>query len=319
MTAYMDFERPIRELEKKAAELRELSARHDADSADGVRLLEARIAEAKRQIFAGLTAWQRVQMARHPLRPFPEDYLQRMCVDFLELHGDRRFADDPAVIGGFAKLGGCPVMVIGTRKGRDLLQSQKVNFGMVHPDGFRKALRLMQMADKAQVPIVSLIDTPGAYPDVGAEARHMGEAIAENLREMFQLRVPVVVVVVGEGGGAGALGLGVGNRLLILENAYLSVVLPEVGAAALWGDEAAAAEAAETMKLTSAELHRLGLVDEVVPEPLGGAHTDYDKASELLGEVLCRHLDELRRMTPEERVSQRYAKFRAMGVVQGSA
>lgn len=317
MAANLDFEKPIAELEKKVAELRDFSRQHDVDVTHGIEMLEARIEEARRKIFESLTPWQKVQLARHPQRPYPEDYLKRLCTDFLELHGDRRYADDRAIFGGFAKLDGRPLMFIGTRKGRELRENVDVNFGSAHPEGYRKALRLMQLADKAKVPILVLIDTPGAYPGIAAEERHIGEAIAVNLREMFRLSVPIVVVVVGEGGSGGALGIGVGNRVLILENAYYSVITPEGCAAILWRDGAAAPKAAEALKLTSGDLKNLGLVEEVIPEPLGGAHLAYDAAAGSIKEAVLRHLDELADLSAEQLMDQRYARFRAMGVFEG--
>jgi acetyl-CoA carboxylase carboxyl transferase subunit alpha len=243
--------------------------------------------------------------------------MERLFTDFLELRGDRRYADDRAIIGGFASFEGRPIMAIGTQKGRDLKENVEVNFGSAHPEGYRKALRLMRLADKSGVPIVVFIDTPGAYPGVAAEERHIGEAIAVNLREMFRFRVPILVLVVGEGGSGGALGIGVGNRVLIMENAYYSVITPEGCAAILWRDGAAAPKAAEALKLTSRDLLKFGLVDEIVSEPLGGAHRDIDKAVLLVREALGKHLEELLAMDAEALRRTRYDKFRAMGVFTG--
>ncbi|MCF7855030.1 MAG: acetyl-CoA carboxylase carboxyltransferase subunit alpha [Candidatus Pacebacteria bacterium] len=315
MATVLDFEKPICELEQKIEELRQFSETHDVDVSHGIELLEARIQETRRNIFGTLNPWQRVQLARHTERPLPQDYIERMCTDFLELHGDRRFSDDHAIIGGFATFKGQPVVVVGTRKGRDLKQNVKVNFGSAHPEGYRKALRIMQLADKAKAPIICLIDTPGAYPGIGAEERHIAEAIAVNLREMFKLKVPVVVVVVGEGGSGGALGIGVGNRVLIMENAYYSVITPEGCAAILWRDGAAAPRAAEALKLTSSDLKNMNIVDEIIPEPLGGAHRDWDAAVESVAEAIARHLQDLRKLSPEELCRDRYLKFRRLGVV----
>lgn len=316
MATVLDFEKPIFELEKKINELREFSSSHEVDVGHGIELLEKRIEETRAKIFSGLTPWQRVQLARHPERPYPTDYIERIFTDFLEFHGDRRFSDDQAIIGGFAKLDGKPVMLIGTRKGRNLKENVRVNFGSAHPEGYRKALRLMALADKARVPIISLVDTPGAYPGIGAEERHIAEAIAVNLREMFTFRVPMIITVVGEGGSGGALGIGVGNRVLIMENAYYSVITPEGCAAILWRDGAAAPKAAEALKITSSDLRNMGLVDEVVPEPVGGAHRDWDAAAESLGMALRKQLHELEKMSEEELCRQRYEKFRAMGEFQ---
>jgi len=317
MGVTLDFEKPIAELEQKVAELRDFSRRHDVDVSHGIALLEARIDETRRRVFASLSPWERVLLARHPQRPYPQDYVQRLCTDFLELTGDRRFADDRAILGGFAKLDGQPLMVIGSRKGRNLKENVVVNFGCAHPEGYRKALRLMHLADKAHLPILSLIDTPGAYPGIGAEERHIGEAIAVNLREMFRLSVPVVVAVVGEGGSGGALGIGVGNRVLIFENAYYSVITPEGCAAILWRENGAAPRAAEALKLTSRDLKGLGVVDEIITEPLGGAHRDWGAAADALKEAAGRHLRELATLTPQQLKDQRYGKFRAMGVIEG--
>ncbi|MFA5204288.1 MAG: acetyl-CoA carboxylase carboxyltransferase subunit alpha [Lentisphaeria bacterium] len=314
MAVVLEFEKTLVELENKVNQLREYSRAQGVDVSHGISLLESRIVETQKQLFSNLTPWQRVQLARHPDRPYPKDYFQRLFTDYLELHGDRRFADDQAIIGGFARFDGEPVMILGSQKGRNLKENVRSNFGCANPEGYRKALRLMQLADKAKLPIVSFIDTPGAYPGIGGEERHVAEAIAVNLREMFQFQVPIVVVVVGEGGSGGALGIGVGNRVLILENAYYSVITPEGCAAILWRDAAATPQAAEALKLTSTDLLRLKLVDEVVPEPVGGAHRDFDSAATMLGEALRRHLAELRALSPAERVAQRYEKFRAMGV-----
>lgn len=317
MATVLDFERPICELEDKVDQLRTFSREHGVDVSHGIELLEQRIAETKERVFAELTPWQRVQLARHPDRPFPRDYIERLFTDFLELHGDRRYADDRAVVGGFARFRDERVMVVGTQKGRDLNENIRHNFGCAHPEGYRKALRLMELAAKCRLPVVSLIDTPGAYPGVGAEERHIAESIAVNLREMFRLSIPVVACVTGEGGSGGALGLGVGNRVLICQNGYYSVITPEGCAAILWRDAAEAPRAAEALKLTSSDLEALGIVDEVVPEPVGGAHRDWDEAARMLGDVLHRHLAELKGLLPGELCAQRYARFRAMGVFQG--
>jgi acetyl-CoA carboxylase carboxyl transferase subunit alpha len=317
MGVMLDFEKPIAELEQKVAELRDFSRRHDVDVSHGIALLEARIEETRQRVFSGLSPWERVQLARHPQRPYPFDYFRCLCTDVLEFNGDRRFADDRAIFAGFAKMDGKPLAVIGTRKGRNLKENVTFNFGCAHPEGYRKALRIMQLADKAGLPIVILIDTPGAYPGIGAEERHIGEAIAVNLREMFRLRVPVIAVVVGEGGSGGALGIGIGNRVLILENAYYSVITPEGCAAILWRESSAAPRAAEALKLTSRDLLALGLVDEIIAEPVGGAHRNWDAAAAGLKEAILRHLGELATLTPAQIKDQRYGKFRAMGVIEG--
>lgn len=314
MSTVLEFEKPIHNLEQKIDDLREYSQAHDVDVNHSIELLEKQIEEQRQKIFGNLTPWQQVQLARHPERPYPKDYIDQICTDFLELHGDRRYSDDQAIIGGFAKIDDHPVLVIATRKGRDLKENVEVNFGSAHPEGYRKALRLMKLADKARVPILILVDTPGAYPGIGAEERHIAEAIAVNLREMFKFRVPILVTVVGEGGSGGALGIGVGNRVLILQNAYYSVITPEGCAAILWRDGAAAPKAAEALKLTSRDLLRMGLVDEVIPEPLGGAHRDKSRMAGDLKAALLRHLEELEKLSEEELCRGRYEKFRNMGI-----
>jgi len=278
-----------------------------------IKAMEQKIEETKRSIYSNLSAWQRVQLARHPNRPFLLDYVKMIFQDFLELHGDRRFADDRAIVGGFARLETERVMLIGHQKGRDTKENLMRNFGCAHPEGYRKALRLMQMAAKFGAPIVTIIDTPGAYPGVGAEERHIAEAIAVNLREMALLPVPIVTVVIGEGGSGGALGIGVANRVLILENAYYSVISPEGCAAILWKDRANAPRAAEALKLTAKDLKELGLVDDVVPEPLGGAHRDPKLTAESLKLAVLHHLAELKTLTPASLTTARYQKFRQMG------
>ena len=317
MPAVLDFEKPINELEDKVRELRAYGAANQVDVFKDVQALEQQIVETKTKTFANLSPWQRVQLARHPERPYPKDYIERIATDFLELHGDRRYADDQAIIGGFATIEDRRVMLIATRKGRNLKENVAVNFGSAHPEGYRKALRLMKIADKAKLPIVSLIDTPGAYPGVGAEERHIAEAIAVNLRDMFTLRVPVVVVVTGEGGSGGALGIGVGNRVLVMENAYYSVISPEGCAAILWRDGAAAPMAAEALKLTSRDLMQMKIVDGVVPEPLGGAHRDADTAAANLKAAVLAELAALAKKGPAQLRRQRYERFRALGVIKG--
>jgi acetyl-CoA carboxylase carboxyl transferase subunit alpha len=315
MKHQLDFEKPIAELQNKLAELKKHPETHSLDISveEEVSLIEKKLEETKRQIFANLSAWDRIKIARHPKRPFTLDYLELAFSGFSELHGDRLFAEDRAVVGGFASLGAHKVMVVGTQKGRDTKENILRNFGSAHPEGYRKALRLMQMADKFRLPIIALIDTAGAYPGIGAEERHIAEAIAVNLREMMLLEVPIIAVVIGEGGSGGALGLGVANRVLILENAYYSVISPEGCAAILWKDRAAAPTAAEALKITAAHLLELGLVDEIVPEPLGGAHTDREAAARTLQEYLLKHLEQIQALPAAERLKQRYAKFRAFG------
>jgi acetyl-CoA carboxylase carboxyl transferase subunit alpha len=315
MKHVLDFEKPIVELQNKLNELRKHPEKHSIgiEFEEEIGLIQRKIEDTRRQIFTRLTAWQRVQLARHPKRPFALDYFQNAFTDFQELHGDRLFADDRAVVGGFAKLDGKKVMVIGTQKGRDTKENILRNFGSAHPEGYRKALRLMRLADKFGLPIITIIDTAGAYPGIGAEERHIAEAIAVNLREMTLFEVPILSAVIGEGGSGGALGIGVANRVLILENAYYSVISPEGCAAILWKDRTAAAKAAEALRITAKDLLELGLVDEIVPEPLGGAHTDTKSAAANLKECLVRHLAEVSAMSVEERLEGRYAKFRAFG------
>ena len=257
-------------------------------------------------------AYQRVQLARHPKRPHASDYIERIFTDFTELHGDRAFGDDQAILGGYAFLDGKPVMVIGQQKGRDTKQKLARNFGMPKPEGYRKAMRLMFMADKFRRPIITFIDTPGAYPGIDAEERGQAEAIAYNLREMARLGVPVIVVVIGEGGSGGALGMGVGNRILMMENSYYSVISPESCAAIIWRDSAKAELAAAALKLTAPDLLERGIIDEIVPEPQGGAQEDHDAAAELLGQSIRKGLSELSALSPKELVDQRYQKFRQM-------
>jgi acetyl-CoA carboxylase carboxyl transferase subunit alpha len=318
MKHQLEFEKPILELQRKLDELKKHPETHSIDISfeQEIALIEKKIEETRRQIFTNLTAWQRVQLARHPKRPYSMDYLENSFADFSELHGDRLFAEDRAMVGGLAKLGPYRVVVLGTQKGRDTKENIRRNFGSAHPEGYRKALRLMRLADKFKLPIITLIDTAGAYPGIGAEERHIAEAIAVNLREMTLFSVPIIAVVLGEGGSGGALGIGVADRVLILENAYYSVISPEGCAAILWKDRAAAPKAAEALKITAKDLLGLGLVDEVVPEPLGGAHNDPTATAATLREYLLRHLEELLKRPAEERLKSRYAKFRAFGHYQ---
>jgi acetyl-CoA carboxylase carboxyl transferase subunit alpha len=315
MKHHLDFEKPIAEMQAKLEELKKHPETHSLGISfeEEVSQIEKKLEETKRQIFSNLSAWDRIKIARHPKRPFTLDYLQSGFTDFNELHGDRLYAEDRAIVGGFATIGSHKVMVIGTQKGRDTKENILRNFGSAHPEGYRKALRLMKMADKFRLPIVTLIDTAGAYPGIGAEERHIAEAIAVNLREMMLFEVPIVAAVIGEGGSGGALGIGVADRVLILENAYYSVISPEGCAAILWKDRAAAAKAAEALKITAKHLLELGLVDEIVPEPLGGAHTDGDKMAETVRDALIRHLDDLSKLSAADRLKKRYEKFRAYG------
>lgn len=315
MKHYLDFEKPIYELHAKLDDLRAHPEKHSLGISweDELRQLERKIEDARREIFAHLTPWQRVQLARHPKRPYSLDYFKSTFHGFEELHGDRLFSDDRAVVGGFALLGTRRVLVIGTQKGRDTKENILRNFGSAHPEGYRKALRLMKLADKFGLPIITLIDTAGAYPGIGAEERHIAEAIAVNLREMMLLEVPILAAVIGEGGSGGALGIGVADRVLILENSYYSVISPEGCAAILWKDRKASAQAAAALRITANDLRHLGLVDDVVPEPLGGAHNDPAAAALALRTVLLRHLEEVDAMGPRLRQHARYGKFRSFG------
>ena len=310
---YLDFEKPLAELQQKIEELQSLSANNKLDVSGEIKALTERLDGMREKIHSSLTPWQRVQLARHPQRPHTLDYIDNLFTDFLELSGDRRFQDDKSIVGGFAKFHGRPVMVIGTQKGRDMKENVMRNFGWPNPEGYRKALRLMKLADKAKIPVVTFIDTPGAFPGVASEERHIAEAIAVNLRDMFALEVPVICIIIGEGGSGGALGIGVGNRLLIMENAYYSVITPEGCAAILWKDRAFAPQAAEALSLTAAKLFELKIADEIITEPIGGAHSVPEKAFEELGKVLKKHLAQLAKLTGEELKNQRYEKFRAMG------
>ncbi len=315
MKHYLDFEKPIAELQRKLDDLRQHPEQHSMGISweEEIQTLQAKIEEARRQIFTDLTPWQRVQLARHPKRPYTLDYLEKTFTEFEELHGDRMFSDDRAFVGGFAKLGDQRVVVLGTQKGRETKENILRNFGSAHPEGYRKALRLMRMADKFGLPVVTLIDTAGAYPGIGSEERHIGEAIAVNLREMMLLEVPVITAVIGEGGSGGALGVAVSDRVLILENAYYSVISPEGCAAILWKDRAASPKAAAALRITAKDLAALKLVDEVVKEPLGGAHNDHDAAAAVLKEALLRNLAEVKSLPVAGRLKARYAKFRAFG------
>jgi acetyl-CoA carboxylase carboxyl transferase subunit alpha len=313
----LDFEKPIAELEQKLDELRSQSRENNVNLDPEVRRMESKIETMKKQVYSNLTAWQRVQIARHTARPFSLDYLQLSFSDFIELHGDRRFADDASMPGGLATVGRYRCAVVGTQKGRDTKENIKRNFGCANPEGYRKALRIMRMAEKFGLPFVSLIDTPGAYPGIGAEERHIAESIAVNIRDMMTLRTPTVAVVIGEGGSGGALGIGVADRVLMLENAYYSVISPEGCAAILWKHRKHAPEAAEALKLTAKDLREFKLIDDVVPEPLGGAHQNHEEAITNLRKAVLHHLDELSKIPMDTLLDQRYEKFRRMGVFAG--
>ncbi|HEX3719696.1 MAG TPA: acetyl-CoA carboxylase carboxyltransferase subunit alpha [Verrucomicrobiae bacterium] len=315
MKHQLDFERPILELQRKLDELRKHPETHSMGISfeEEVSLIEKKLQETKRQIFARLSPWDRVKIARHTKRPYPLDYFTSVFTEFSELHGDRLFADDHAIVGGFAKLGEQKLMVIGTQKGRDTKENIKRNFGSAHPEGYRKALRLMKLADKFGLPIISLIDTAGAYPGIGAEERHVAESIAVNLREMMLIEVPIIAAIIGEGCSGGALGIGVADRVLILENAYYSPISPEGCAAILWKDRAAAPKAAEALRITAKDLAELGLIDEIVSEPLGGAHANWDEMAQILKTSLENNLTDLKKVPVTERLKARYQKYRAYG------
>lgn len=313
----LEFEKPVLELEAKLADLRSSCAASDINMEAEVKRMEEKLEQMRLEIYSNLTAWQRVQIARHPARPFALDYMQLSFSNFVELHGDRLFSDDAAMPGGFATIGRHRCVVIGHQKGRDTKENLKRNFGSAHPEGYRKALRLMRLAEKFNLPFISLIDTPGAYPGVGAEERHISEAIGLNLREMMTLRVPTIAIVIGEGGSGGALGIGVADRVLMLENAYYSVISPEGCAAILWKHRKHAPEAAEALKLTGGDLLKLGLVDGVVEEPMGGAHQDQSAAVINLRQAVSGYLDALSKQPLDELLEQRYAKFRKFGEFAG--
>ena len=309
----LEFEKPLRELEKQLEALHQQSLENNIDMSAELATIEAKIDVTKREIYSGLTPWQRVLVARHPKRPYALDYVGTLCTDFQELHGDRQFNDDRALVGGTAFFEGRPVMIIAQQKGRDTKENILRNFGMPQPEGYRKALRLMKLAEKFGLPVLTFIDTPGAYPGVESEARHVSEAIAVNLREMAMLKVPSVAVIVGEGGSGGALGIGVTDRVLIFENAYYSVISPEGCAAILWKDRAQAPKAAAALKLNAPNLKELEVVDEVIPEPLGGAHNDPAAAAASLKAALIRHLGELTPKPLDRLLDERYARYRVLG------
>jgi acetyl-CoA carboxylase carboxyl transferase subunit alpha len=309
----LEFEKPLRELEKQLEALHQQSLENNIEMSAELGTIESKIEQTRREIYSTLTPWQRVQVARHPKRPYALDYVAALCTGFQELHGDRQFRDDQALIGGTAFLDGRAVMIIAQQKGRDTKENILRNFGMPQPEGYRKALRLMKLAEKFGLPVLTFIDTPGAYPGVESEARHVSEAIAVNLREMAMLSVPSIAVIVGEGGSGGALGIGVTDRVLIFENAYYSVISPEGCAAILWKDRANAPQAADALKLNAANLRELGVVDEVIPEPLGGAHNDPPAAATALKAAIARHLGELLEKSETQLLDDRYARYRALG------
>lgn len=313
MNEYLDFEQPIADLQYKLNELRQFSSQTNVDISKEIKQLEEKSSELTRSIFANLNDWQIAQLARHPQRPYTSDYLAGIFTDFHELHGDRAYADDEAIIGGLARLVGRPVMVIGHEKGRDTKAKLRRNFGMPRPEGYRKALRLMKLAERFNIPLITFIDTPGAYPGVGAEERGQSEAIARNLYEMSKLNIPTVAVVIGEGGSGGALAIGVSDRVLMLQYSMYSVISPEGCASILWRSADKAKDAAEAMQVTASHLVKLGLIDGVIDEPKGGAHRDVPQMCELLQEILLEQICELQELSPEERQRQRYEKLRKFG------
>jgi acetyl-CoA carboxylase carboxyl transferase subunit alpha len=318
MRDYLEFEKPIREIEEKIEKLAGSGA-GKAPVQEEIRKLKTRLAQTETELYGNLTPWQRTQLARHAQRPSVLDYIAAFCRDFVELHGDRAFGDDRAIVGGFARFNGDTVMIIGHQKGRTLKERMERNFGMPNPEGYRKALRLMRMAEKFHRPILTFIDTPGAYPAIGAEERGQAEAIARNLLIMSRLNVPIVSVVIGEGGSGGALALGVADRVLMLEHAIYSVISPEGCAAILWDDPAKAADAATNLKLTAKDLLELGVIDEIVPEPVGGAHRDPAGTAERVSKALAAHVTQLRELPVGELLAQRDQKYRRMGaIIDGS-
>lgn len=316
MQYFLDFEKPLVELEQKIRELRDYST-DSVDFSSEIKKLEKKAEKLRDEIFSNLTRWQRTQLARHQNRPYTLDYVRHIFTDWFEVHGDRNFRDDPALVCGFARFEGEPCVVIGHQKGRDTKEKVYRNFGMPNPEGYRKALRVMQMAEQFRLPIFTFVDTPGAFPGIGAEERGQAEAIARNLREMAALSVPVIVTVSGEGGSGGALAIAVGNKVLMMQYSVYAVISPEGCAAILWSDGTRGPQAAEALKLTAQDIDELGtVIDEVIPEPPGGAHNDHVAAAAYVKKVLKSHFNELRKLSPEELVEQRYRKFRAMTVVE---
>jgi len=316
MQFYLEFEKPLVALEQKIRELREYST-EKVDFSGDIKKLEKKAEKLREEIFSNLTRWQRTQLARHINRPFTLDYIKYIFSDWFEVHGDRNFRDDPAIVCGFARFEGQPCCVIGHQKGRDTKEKVYRNFGMPNPEGYRKALRVMQMAEQFKLPIFTFVDTPGAFPGIGAEERGQAEAIARNLREMAALTVPVIVTITGEGGSGGALGIAVGNRVLMMEYSVYSVISPEGCAAILWSDGTMGPQAAEALKLTASDIQELGcVIDDIIPEPTGGAHNDQEAAAAQVKQYLRKHYLELKDLSAEELVEQRYQKFRAMSQVQ---
>lgn len=310
---FLDFEKPIKDLYDQVEQLKQTQEKSKTDLTSGIEALENKIVATKRELTENLTPWHRVQLSRHPDRPYTLKYIEKMCTNFIELHGDRNVKDDKAMVGGFAQLGGKTVMIIGQQKGNNTKTRQMRNFGMANPEGYRKALRLMKLAEKFNKPIITLIDTPGAYPGLEAEERGQGEAIARNIFEMIGLKVPVICVIIGEGASGGALGIGVGDKVVMMENTWYTVISPESCSSILWRSWDKKEVAAEQLRLTAKDMLNFGLVDHVVPEPLGGAHWDYDEAAELLKNFLIPAIEELEQIDPDQRVKSRIDKFGKMG------
>lgn len=309
----LDFEKPIYELEKRILEMKDFSTAENIEVSEEIRNLEEKVERLKRETFAKLSRWERVQVARHPMRPYTLDYIERIVDNFVECHGDRAYSDDPAIITGIGKIDGQGVVIVGHQKGRDTNQKIYRNFGMPHPEGYRKALRMMKFAAKFNKPIISLVDTIGAYPGIGAEERGQAEAIARNLFEMSLFPVPIIIVIIGEGASGGALGIGVGDRVLMMENTWYSVISPEGCSAILWRNALKAEIAAEALKLDANDLIALNVIDEIIPEPAGGAHRAYDEAASLVKQAILRNLDELKNLSPEQLTEQRLEKYSRMG------
>ena len=312
----LDFEKPVVELERKIEELKKLSSDEDMDLSDEIKNLQEKLEKVKKGVFENLTPWQRVQIARHPKRPYTLDYIDAIMTDFIEFHGDRSFSDDKAIVTGFAKINDNKICVIGHQKGRDTKENLKRNFGSAHPEGYRKAIRMMKLAEKFGLPVVSFIDTPGAYPGIGAEERGQAGAIAYNLMEMSGLAIPLIIIVIGEGGSGGAIGIGVGDRICVLENAYYSVISPEGCASILWRDRTKAPDAAKVLKLTANDLYELGIIDDIIKEPLGGAHRDPEETAGNIKKKIIKYLNELEKISKKDLVKERYEKFRKIGIFE---
>ena len=310
---YLDFEKPIKDLYDQIDQLKATAEKNKVDLTSSIHQLEEKILEKKQEINKGLTSWQKVQLSRHPDRPYTLSYIERICTDFVEMHGDRNFKDDKAIVGGFGKIDGQTVMILGQQKGTNTKTRQLRNFGMANPEGYRKALRLMKLAEKFNKPIVTLVDTPGAFPGIEAEERGQGEAIARNIYEMLRLKVPVICVIIGEGASGGAMGIGVGDKVFMMENTWYTVISPESCSSILWRSWDQKEKAAEELKLTSDHMLKFGLVDGVIPEPLGGAHWDHDLAASMLKDQVVKSIEELKNIDADQRIDERIEKFARMG------